>query len=306
MAKRLVESEDVSRIANDIRDRGEQPTALNIYDELGRGSLTTITKFLKEWITRDENQQAENLPVEIEVPIKLQAQSSKWIKALWNCASIEAEQNFEDMKIAVKTEVEEISELLNESQIFCERQNVKLLTAQSEIDLQVEQLASGAQDLEDKNSIIGSLRKINNDLQLEVSVLKAEADKDAALIADLKQAESLINNENKSLSTKVESIDGANKQLTEEKNQLQETNNTLSLEMKELFNKIDIINNEKSILNTEKSTLQARFNDIEKQLSRIEKKNLALEEKNEKLQAEILGIAKFRVIDSKAEKIDNS
>tara|TARA_R110001592_G_scaffold362074_1_gene674818 strand:- start:4471 stop:5379 length:909 start_codon:yes stop_codon:yes gene_type:complete len=299
MAKRLVKSENVFRVADEIRDRGELPTALNIYDELGHGSLTTITKFLKEWLAKEENKQAENLPAEIKVPSNLMDQSSKWIKTLWFSAKAEAEQDFEEMRNLNQTEVNKALELLKESEAFSERQNLKLLAAQTEIEGQAEQLVFANNSVKNNIETIENLKKNCNDLLLETSVLKAEAVKDETLIAELKQSEQLLSNQNISLNKIVESKDRENRKLAKEKASLEGNVDKLSLQVQELLRKMDVLNNEKNMQSTEKSSLVARLESTEKQLSRTEKKNSRIEEKNEKLQEEILEIARLRVIDTK-------
>jgi hypothetical protein len=70
MAAPKLTEEEVHAACVDIVAQGERPTALTLLDKLGRGSLTTITKYLNTWQATDEAQalKSETLPAVVKVP----------------------------------------------------------------------------------------------------------------------------------------------------------------------------------------------------------------------------------------------
>ena len=62
MTKKRLKKEDIFEAAFSLEKSGTEPTANSIRDHIGSGSLTTITKYLKEWSTQKENIMEDNLP----------------------------------------------------------------------------------------------------------------------------------------------------------------------------------------------------------------------------------------------------
>ena len=87
MALRLTE-EEVHAACAEIAAQGERPTALILLDKLGRGSLTTITKYLNSWNASDEAKVlgVESLPAIVELPPELTKDGEGLIKKIWAVA----------------------------------------------------------------------------------------------------------------------------------------------------------------------------------------------------------------------------
>jgi hypothetical protein len=64
-APRLTE-QVVHAVCAELAQQGEDPTTLKLHAKLGRGSLTTITKYLKSWGST-EDQKAGMMPKDIDL-----------------------------------------------------------------------------------------------------------------------------------------------------------------------------------------------------------------------------------------------
>jgi len=62
MTKKRLKKEDIFEAAFSLEKSGAKPTANNIRDHIGSGSLTTITKYLKEWSSQKGTLIEENFP----------------------------------------------------------------------------------------------------------------------------------------------------------------------------------------------------------------------------------------------------
>ncbi|MDO9141716.1 MAG: DNA-binding protein, partial [Methylobacter sp.] len=79
-AKRLSE-EEVHAAAEELKESGIRPSSIEVYKFLGRGSLTTITNFLKTWDQADI--QAATLPALAILPDALKKATELMIIKVW-------------------------------------------------------------------------------------------------------------------------------------------------------------------------------------------------------------------------------
>jgi len=126
MALRLTE-EDIHLVCNEIAAQGERPTALTLLEKLGRGSLTTITKYLNSWNTSDEAKilGAELLPVVVKLPTELTRDGEGLIKKIWTIA-----KNLADAELDIQREALKQAEFNNQAKVeeafkFSEAQALK-------------------------------------------------------------------------------------------------------------------------------------------------------------------------------------
>ena len=255
MAKRLVEQADVFAVANEIKLRGESPTAIKILDELGQGSLTTITKFLKQWQVEGDNCDAQELPPEIAVPGEVTELAGKWIKTLWTAARKEAEMSFNDRRTEVEAESEKLAQQLKESEAFSEAQDAKL----SEAFAQIEQLKATEEKL--VNEVAGGLaanlelERANNELSGAIAVLQAEKTMFVSQISELKHNNAELTDFFADLRNKFTKLTNDNVKLAESKAGLQELSKTqlesLGAQVAKLEKALDLSNSKNEKLQNE-------------------------------------------------------
>ena len=88
MATRLIEQEDVSRACNDLIRAGEEPSTLKVRKMLGKGSHSTIQKFIKAWKESEERQaiHVDTLPATVELPPEFREGADLFIKQIFKLA----------------------------------------------------------------------------------------------------------------------------------------------------------------------------------------------------------------------------
>lgn len=168
----------------EIAAQGERPTALTLLERLGRGSLTTITKYLNSWHTTDKAQaiKTEALPTAVKLPPELSKDGENLIKKIWAIAKGIADEELNIQRDALKQ-----AEIANQAKVeeayrFSEAQalkNERLEDIISDIKVQLAEEQSGhAQTVtklnEAEKANVG-LSKDNDRLQHEISELKKQA-----------------------------------------------------------------------------------------------------------------------------------
>lgn len=130
MAIRLTE-EEVHNACTEIAAQGERPTALTLLEKLGRGSLTTITKYLISWNSSDEAKVlgVELLPVVVALPAELNKDGESLIKKIWAIAKGLADEELDIQREALKQ-----AEINNQAKVeeafkFSEAQALKKRTS---------------------------------------------------------------------------------------------------------------------------------------------------------------------------------
>jgi chromosome segregation ATPase len=177
---RLTE-EEVHAACAEIAAQGERPTAIKLLENLGRGSLTTITKYLNSWNATDEAQaiKAEELPALVKLPETLSKEGEDLLKKMWNTAKGLADEELDIQREALKQ-----AELTNQKKVeeafaFSEAQAMKIERLEDVISDLKTQLAEEQSDHagtiarlnEAEKSNVG-LAKDNEQLQHEISSLK--------------------------------------------------------------------------------------------------------------------------------------
>ncbi len=126
-APRLTE-EEVHAACAEIAGQGERPTALNLLDRLGRGSLTTISKYLNSWNATDEAQtiKADTLPAVVKLPTELSSEGEDLLKRMWHVA-----KSITDAELEIQREALKQAEIGNQARVeealqFSEAQSMKI------------------------------------------------------------------------------------------------------------------------------------------------------------------------------------
>jgi len=185
MAIRLTE-EEVHLACAEIAAQGERPTSLNLLEKIGRGSLTTITKYLNSWNISDDAQaiEAESLPAVVQLPPELSKEGDDLLKKMWNVA-----KNITDNELDIQREALKQAEIANQSKVeeafkFSEAQSMKierleedLTTLKSQFDNEFEDHKLTTESLNDAEKINVGLTKDNDQLKQEIIDLKNQVEK---------------------------------------------------------------------------------------------------------------------------------
>ena len=229
MPKAKVTKGQIIKVASALVKRGINPTVLNIREQLGAGSTSTINKYLRQW--------------------KQEKLSEKPTKALLS-SSPELEQLKSDLKQQQKINQQLLQELYNVQQ-----ENV---LQQSEI--------SKYQELEHK--LQQEQKKLSSQYNLlEAKYTELCAERETALKVFVADKEQQIKSLQEELLTvnknsKQELLDGAGKQqdaLLAEKVKLI----NLEVKVKQLQHKLQAMQTEKAILLRDKSALQIKLNTLQ-------------------------------------------
>lgn len=130
-AKRLTE-EEIHAAAEELKESGIKVSSIEIYKFLGRGSLTTITNFLKTW--KQDTLETTTLPSLIALPEALRKSTEQLVIKLWaesqELAEKEINSQREDLRQAEATANERIAE----AQAFSEEQSKQIEALEARID----------------------------------------------------------------------------------------------------------------------------------------------------------------------------
>jgi len=121
MTRKLIMKEHVDDLANDMKLAGKIPSVLNLHKALGRGSYSTIRKYLNEW--ESENAPQEHMreqEAEEDIPEALSQNADLFIRRLWVLARghestlLASKQTvMDEQRQAQKKEVEQIVDASN-------------------------------------------------------------------------------------------------------------------------------------------------------------------------------------------------
>ena len=182
MAIRLTE-EEVHNACTEIAAQGERPTALTLLDKLGRGSLTTITKYLNSWNSSDEAKVlgVELLPVVVALPADLTKDGEGLIKKIWAIAKGLADEELDIQREALKqaeinnqAKVEEAFKFSEAQALKNERLEDTLASIKTEADQKHTDYLTAMTQLNVAEKVNVGLSKDNDQLNHEISELKAK------------------------------------------------------------------------------------------------------------------------------------
>jgi chromosome segregation ATPase len=86
MARKFVQYEDVEEVIQGLLETGDRPTVLNIHAALGRGSYTTIGKYLKAWEESNQSRRGQSESGDQELPSVLASDAMAMFKRMWQQA----------------------------------------------------------------------------------------------------------------------------------------------------------------------------------------------------------------------------
>jgi len=193
MKTRLTEADVHAAIASMI-DAGEKPTALNLLKVLGRGSLSTISKYLSSFTTFQDGALSEiNLPAIVDMPMELKQATESLAQKVWSSARALANHEIEGQLSALRHAESDAGAKVAEALEFSETQAKQiedLETLLDELRLMVTEKDSGIKELEaDVKNLTQSLNQEVKDKELaqhEVESLKISLAKTEKMADDAK------------------------------------------------------------------------------------------------------------------------
>ena len=137
-AKRLTE-EEVHAAAEELHLDGKKVGSIEVYRFLGRGSLTTITNFLKTW---HQEEKATTPPALIMLPEALKKSAEQLIAKVWAESPPLAEQEITTQQEALRQAEALANEKIAEAEAFSEEQaaQIEALEALEALEAQIEEL----------------------------------------------------------------------------------------------------------------------------------------------------------------------
>ena len=141
-AQRLTEAE-VHAAAEKIKEAGDKVSSIELYRHLGRGSLTTITNFLKSW--RPGEEEKSTLPALISLPDVLKATGEQFIIKLWAESQKLAETELQSQREALRQAEAMANEKIEEAQAFSDEQAKQI----DDLKVQIEVLIKEASESHD-------------------------------------------------------------------------------------------------------------------------------------------------------------
>ncbi|PPK63473.1 plasmid replication DNA-binding protein KfrA [Methylobacter tundripaludum] len=129
-AKRLTE-EEVHTAAEELKENGVKVSSIEVYKFLGRGSLTTITNFLKTW---NQEETTNTLPALISLPESLGKAAEQLIIKLWAESQILAEKEISSQREALRQAEVLAAEKIAEAEAFSEEQASQIEALETKIE----------------------------------------------------------------------------------------------------------------------------------------------------------------------------
>ena len=111
MAKAVVTQERVFEVAQALTDQGTAPTILNVQEEIGGGSYTTVKRYLDQWREAGPKQRQ---PVELPEPAVARLMSLG--REFWGLLDEQAGQQVEALRAATREEVAAIQTQLDQAE----------------------------------------------------------------------------------------------------------------------------------------------------------------------------------------------
>ncbi|MGZ8212920.1 MAG: DNA-binding protein [Methylosarcina sp.] len=183
MAAPNLTEEEVHAVCAEIAAQGERPRSVAIYEKLGRGSMSTITKYLNTWNASDEAQalKAEALPMVVKLPEELSRDGADLLKRMWHTAKGIADAELEIQREALKQaeqanllKVEEAFKFSDAQAMKIDRLEDTIAGLQTELEEEQNDHAQAAAKLNEAEKTNVGLSKDNDRLQHEISELKKQ------------------------------------------------------------------------------------------------------------------------------------
>ncbi|MDP3876524.1 MAG: DNA-binding protein [Methylobacter sp.] len=280
-AKRLSE-EEVHAAAEELKESGIRPSSIEVYKFLGRGSLTTITNFLKTWDQADI--QAATLPALAILPDTLKKAAELMIIKVWTESQELAEQEIKSQRDALHQAELKAVEKIAEAEAFSEEQSKQIEALENQIEAmqkdhdnkQTEFLKKIEAEHEEKNQAMIKIAVYEEKLHEK----EKQFDFVNTALLDQQKTNQSLNEEIKRFELKAEQLESENQLLKQEKEKTLKNNDNLKEKLNGHANKINLL---ESDLEQEKM----RINVVVDENSRLIKENRSLIEKTAMLDGQL-------------------
>lgn len=293
-AKRLTE-EEVHAAAEELQLSGGKVGSIEVYRHLGRGSLTTITNFLKTW---HQEEKTTALPALIMLPEVLKKSAEQMIVKVWAESQALAEQELKSQQEALRQAEAIANEKIAEAEAFSEEQAAQIEALEAQIEeLKKEKAKDHEYFLTEEKRLqkeIANGQKSEGILETRIFNTEKQLNNANAELAEQKKLNTALTTETIALKTKLEANEeklektSVNLMTADEKlNALETENKTAEVKIEVQKNKID--------------QLVIELKD-QKELTTIEvSDNKTLREKAAKLEGELIA---WKEIKPEAKKAD--
>ena len=304
MTRDRIQQEEIFEAANDFAAQGEKPTTLKVHKKLGRGSYSTITKFLKIWEQSDTAQEikAEQLPSEAPVPEELQDEALAYIKRAWFAAKNLADAQLDIERAALDAAKSEYQTELEQAINLADDAAEKLEITESENEQLSKNLTDADHNISEQKNVIAKLTdelsSVSADLNISVAENKNLEKSNIELNADIKNAQSnlIVSQKNETeLKAKIEQLNtdnlkqqNSNVQLSSDVKNLQSQLAKSEQDSTEQKAKIAVLENANLELQTELRSaveFKAKSNLLQDQMAQMQKQLEQLRSENAELKA---------------------
>lgn len=241
-APRLSE-EEVHQAAQNLLDAGENLSSLTLLKELGRGSLTTITKYLATFNQGDDESHEFDAGFITEVPETLFRSTKLLAIKIWTESQEIANKELENQREVLQQAVKLSSDRVKEAELFSDEQAKRLEDIErnyeqkakeltetlSGLNLELKQnresLNRAVIDLEISKTENAALKLASTEIKERLGELKSTRETDISelkddnrskideLKADLKEQDAILQRLKESTTEKQDKLDDENKRL---------------------------------------------------------------------------------------------
>lgn len=241
-APRLSE-EEVHQAAQNLLDAGENLSSLTLLKELGRGSLTTITKYLATFNQGDDESHEFDAGFITEVPETLFRSTKLLAIKIWTESQEIANKELENQREVLQQAVKLSSDRVKEAELFSDEQAKRLEDIErnyeqkakeltetlSGLNLELKQnresLNRAVIDLEISKTENAALKLASTEIKERLGELKSTRETDISelkddnrskideLKADLKEQDAILQRLKESITEKQDKLDDENKRL---------------------------------------------------------------------------------------------
>lgn len=290
MATPKLTEQEIHSACADFVAQGERPTTLKLFDSLGRGSLTTISKYLNSWKQTEEAQvlDAESLPAVVQLPDNLAKDGEEFLKKIWNVAKGSADREIEVQRVALKQAEKDSQARVEEAFAFSDAQAMKIERLEDEIKALQAQLDNECKQHAADLHNLATAEKVNVGLEKDKERLENELSTTTARIAEQKELIKTHEKENKAqhdsyalelkkkeeaiklLEQQVYSTSDSNKKLTDDFKNKDSELSSRTIELEQLRGRYestfeDLAETKKQLNAATKAT-----NDVEKRIAKLE------------------------------------
>lgn len=329
MARKSLTEGEVHSAADTILATGVSPTVLNLYSFIGRGSYSTIGKYLKSWEELRSSTGADiGQDIEVELPSTAEAELISFAKRLWlQARQIEREDLEHERQALTKREESietEIQKVVNRSERVsenAERLEGQLEDAREELRIEVasrqqseQNLALQAADLKrtqaELNKLAEKLESLTDKyegkveevarLNSEVTRLNSDAERLAGKLVQKRQAIEISNQKQANAEFSLKEEKGKNEALANQVRQLQQEKDEGVLVLQQAEDRA-------RSLSEKNATLTGQLMERESQTIKLEQQLDEYLKKIEKLKSDLLiSTLRHKTEEDKSEQISKS